>query len=206
MQRFILRQNIHLYEAKLSTVPTEGERTILEAMLAASHEELVFLEQLWRLSWPELDARPSFVSQIEDILDRAVAAHGADFGSCQIWNDVDGSLALFAQCNFDRQYATKFAHIRDGDGTSCEAAMKGLKAVCIEDLERDIDYPNLHGWARDRGIRSITSIPIMTPAGKGIGVYSLHYRNPHALSSVECLLISAYRPQFAAVFEGILGR
>jgi GAF domain-containing protein len=193
-----------MFELKISETPDDKERMLFQVMLEKAQTELAGLEGIWRLSWPELPLHPTLGAEIEHLLDHAVTAHGADFGSCQIWNDGDQSLALMAQTNFDGTFGHRFAKVRDGDGTICETAMKRLEPVSVVDLEEGHDYASLRIWARTEGVRSVTSVPLIERAGKCIGVYSVHYRNPHPASSSDPMLVNAYRARFADILSQVL--
>ncbi|WP_429944105.1 hypothetical protein ACQY1H_23720 (plasmid) [Agrobacterium vitis] len=107
----------------------DQERTRLKAFLSEARQELTVLEQLWLVTCPQLGIPLLLGSEAEDILDRAVIAHHADFGSLQIWDETEQCLYLIAQCNFDHSLIDRFAAVREGDGTLHQAAKMSSKTM-----------------------------------------------------------------------------
>lgn len=160
MRRFILRENIKRFQRMLMDAKHDQERSRLEVFLSEARQELTFLEQLWLVTCPQLGIPPLLGSEAEDILDRAVIAHHADFGSLQIWEEAEQCLYLIAQTNFDHTLVDRFATVRQGDGTVYRILQDSKATIIIEDIEKDDASASLRNWTASAGIRAIICSPL----------------------------------------------
>ncbi|MGM4986323.1 hypothetical protein [Rhizobium sp. 11_C7_N12_5] len=81
----------------LANAAGDQERLLLRNLIDDARRELAGLENLWRISCPNLQISSSLGGEGEMLLDHAVVARYADFGSLRIWNDQTRSFCLIAQ-------------------------------------------------------------------------------------------------------------
>ncbi|MBX4924412.1 GAF domain-containing protein [Rhizobium binae] len=203
MRRFILRQNLRRFEMQLSNASDGDEQRYFQEMIADVRRELEHLEHLWRILCPGLGISYLLGEEAENILDHAVMADHAQFGSLYIWNEATRSLALLAQTNLDGTFVDRFAEIREGDGSVCASALRSPTPVSVTDLDTTEFFPCLSEWRRAVGIRSIVSTPVIGNNDKCVGVYSLYFRAPHSISDGDGLLLSTYAAKFRDLFTAM---
>ncbi|MGV2130835.1 GAF domain-containing protein [Agrobacterium vitis] len=200
MRRFILRENIRRFEERLKTHEGAEPRGYLKAAIDAARSELSALEHIWLKTCPEIGFSLSTGEDCQDLLDHAVAAHRSAFGSLQIWNENCGHLSLVAQTNFDVNFTERFAVVKMSDGTVFAKAFgQGAPALIADIQEADIGS-DLREWALVAGIRSICSYPIIAE-GVSVGIYSLHFREPHQMLPADDVLVSSFSSRFAQLLS-----
>lgn len=185
MRRFILRENIKHFHELLKNEQDPVSQDLLIKMLAEAQHELSRLESIWLWTCPKGAVPFEVGAAVEAALDAIIERSKADFGSVQLWNDDTQGLHLIAHRNFDTALAEQFALIRDGVGTTCEAAMISRAEVIIEDVEKEPGLEALLSWTRPAGIRAIHTTPIFDRHGKFIGVFSTQYCAPRSLAPAQ---------------------
>lgn len=205
MRRFILRQNIRSFLAQLASATQTEQQQYLERMVNEARQELAGLEQLWRISFPDLNIGSNVGDDCELLLDHIVQVAQADYGSLQLWDGKRRCLALIAQTNFDGDLVKRFSEVREGDGSVCAEALRLRTRVTLGDVEDDIEFSGIHAWARKAGIRTIVSRSVLDEGGQCSGVFSLHYRHPQEGSQSEQLLLDAYTTRFRDLFTMMIG-
>ncbi|NKK70987.1 hypothetical protein GFM13_11485 [Rhizobium leguminosarum bv. viciae] len=161
MRRFVVRHNIDRFESQLASATDPQDRLFLQSLIDDARHEFAGLEQLWRISCPNLGISSGLGKEGEEILDHAVQTYQADFGTLQIWNDISSSLCLIAQTNFDNALIECFPETREGDDTVCASALKSKSMVSVSDLEVSDLFSSLAPWARTVGIRSVVASPVV---------------------------------------------
>jgi hypothetical protein len=197
MRRFILRENIRRFEEQLKTPGDPEQRAYLKAAIDAARGELSGLEHIWLKTCPEIGLPLSCGEDCQDLLDHAVEAHRAAFGSLQIWNENRGYLSLVAQTNFDASFTERFAVVRRNEGIVCADAFGQKAPVAIANIEEADFRLDFKIWARTTGIQSIYSFPIIAASEVIVGVYSLHFRRTHQMLPADNILVSNYSSRFA---------
>jgi len=203
MRRFILRENIRRFEEQLKTHGDPEQRAYLRAAIDAARGELSGLERIWLKTCPEIGLSLSRGEDCQALLDHAVAAHRAAFGSLQIWNENRGHLSLVAQTNFDASFTQRFAVVKPNQGTVYADAFGQRAPVVIADIEEADVKLDLRMWAVKAGIQSIYSFPIIAASEVSVGVYSLHFREPHRMLPADDMLVSTYSYKFAQLLSSV---
>lgn len=125
MRRFILRENIRRFEEQLKLHGDPDQRAYLRSAIDAARGELSDLEHIWLKTCPEIGLPLSRGEDCQDLLDHAVAAHRAAFGSLQIRKENRGHLSLVAQTNFDASFAERFAVVNGMKAPSAPTHLTG---------------------------------------------------------------------------------
>jgi len=195
VRRFIVRENVARFQRLLARESDERVRRTLRQLLLGARRELAGLQGIWSWTCPELGIPDRVGVAAENLLDRIVEIHRADFASLQIWDEATHSLRLIAHFNFDRRSVERFAIVKDGIGTTCEAAQASQAPVFIADIEKCERFASLRGWTRAIGIRAIQTTPVFSRTGKFVGAYSTHYASPRSFTGAEMELsaLNAHR-------------
>jgi GAF domain-containing protein len=183
MHRFVLRQCISHFKQALDRELDETTRATVQDLLLKAERELVAAESIWSWTCPELNISSELGRLAEKCLDAAVATHGADFGSLQIWDEGTQSLCMIAQKNFGRSFVEQFARVHAGQVTTCEAARASRCPVLIEDVETDPEFVPLRGVVKPVGVRAIQTTPVFSSSGLLVGMISTYFRKPRRFKS-----------------------
>ena len=147
-------------------------------------EELLAMQRLHELTVRLVGASDLPVT-LREILDAAMALHGADFGNVQLHDPVRRTLRLVAQRGFTAPFLEHFAEVDRTDASACARALARGERVEIADVEEDPDYAPSLDAARQAGYRGVQSTPLYTRAGEPLGMLSTHFRAPRRLTERE---------------------
>ena len=115
-------------------------------------------------------------SLYQDILKIAMALSRADAGTVQLLDEATNALVIVATEGFSAAVTAHFAHVDASSHTSCGIALARNERSFVE-----FDAP---GWESDEalrlhvesGYRTGQSTPLVSQAGKAIGMVSTHWR------------------------------
>jgi hypothetical protein len=112
---------------------------------------------------------------LEAVLARALETTGAGRGDLQLVDPALDVLELEKQRGFSDGFLDFFAHVGD-EGTACAAARRTRRRITVTDVERD---PIFEGRPSrlvmlDEGSRTVQSTPVLTRAGRCVGMVSTH--------------------------------
>jgi GAF domain-containing protein len=138
------------------------------------------------------------------ILDAAMAITGADFGSIQRLNAA-GQLELLACRNLQCASAERWGTVSSGSGTVCGAALERATRVIVPDVQSAgdnvaISKEVLHEFELS-GIRAVQSTPLVSSAGRIVGVISSLWRRVYTPAPRELALLDILARQAADYFE-----
>ena len=188
--------------SKIARDITDRKRS--EAALHQSEErlaaELAEIRRLHALSSRLLSA-DSFTSALEDVLDNALHASAAKAGNVQIYRPETRTLEIVAQRGFTPEFLEHFYAVRAEEGSACARALKKMKRVVIEDVERDRDFAPHRAIAAAVGFRSVQSTPLISHDGQPLGMLSTHYAAPGRISERDERLLDLYARHAADVIE-----
>ena len=139
----------------------------------------------------------------ENILDAAVAIMRSDFASMQMFDPERGELRLLAYRGFDPTAVAFWEWVRPGSGSTCGAALATGDRSIVSDIELS-DFmarsEDLETY-RQTGIRAVQSTPLVSRAGRLLGMISTHWRNPHPPSEHDLHLLDVLARQAADLIE-----
>ena len=128
------------------------------------------------------------------ILDAAVDLMSSDMASLQAFQPERNALWLLAWKGFHPQSAAFWEWVGLDSGCSCAAALSAGRRIIVPDVETSefiIGTPHADEYRRS-GIRAVQSTPLVSRAGRLLGMISTHWREPHqpserALRSLDVL-------------------
>jgi PAS domain S-box-containing protein len=168
-----------------------------ERRLAA---ELEAVSRLHALS-TRLLAADNLGAALEDVLENAIGASGADFGNIQLYNPQIGALEIVAQRGFRQDFLDYFRTVRVDEGSACAQAMQSGQRIIIEDVDLDPAYEPHRRVAAAAGYRAVQSTPLKNGAGRVLGMLSTHFRAPHRPSERDERLLDLYARHAADLIE-----
>ena len=164
--------------------------------------ELAATRQLQRTSAQLIHASDPEVLQ-EKILDAAVAIMRSDFASMQMFYPERGELRLLGYRGFNPTAAAFWEWVRPGSGSTCGAALATGARSIVPDIELS-DFmagsEDLETY-RQTGIRAVQSTPLVSRAGRLLGMISTHWRNPHQPSDRDLHHLDVLARQAADLIE-----
>lgn len=141
----------------------------------------------------------------EKIIDAAMSIMRSDFASMQMLHAErnGGELELLAFRGFTPQAARFWKWIRSDSTTTCGMALRERRRVITADVEKctviagSSDLETFLGT----GIRSAQTTPLISRAGKLVGMLSTHWRKPHVPDERELRLLDILARQAADLIE-----
>src|SRR5262245_29871323 len=139
-----------------------------------------------------MSARLSMVLELQPILEEtlrtAAAIEKTDLGVLALCDQDQTELRVGASLGFDDEYLATIEHDPPLDG-ACATCFDERRRVIIEDAETSRAFEPFRDIARRAGFRAIHCTPLITRAGKIVGVLATHFRGPHRPSNWALHLI-----------------
>lgn len=175
------------------------ERKRVEAVLA---EELADNKRLQEISTrliPTDEAQNLF----EELLAATVGMSRADFGTLQLFDEDKNQLHLLAAHGIAEQLQSKYRVVTVGDLTSCATAMQERQRVIVENYATDPRYAGTKAAAEhlEAGITSATSTPLISRAGRMVGMVTTHRRLAYTPDERQLRLLDIIARQAADLIE-----
>jgi PAS domain S-box-containing protein len=168
-----------------------------EARLAA---ELAAVSGLHALAGRLLTA-PDAAAALDAVVAAAVALHGSDMGTAQVWDQAAGVLRFAAARGFEPAALAALPPIPPDDPSTCAAVVRTGRRVVVEDFEADPAFAAHRGTAAALGYRAAHSTPLTTRRGELLGVFTTQYRSPHRPADRELRLTDLLARQAADWLE-----
>lgn len=109
----------------------------------------------------------------DEILSAAVAIARADAGIVQTYDPKTKSLDLLVSQNFSRSFAERFRDIDTDSRTACGVALKTGRRAFVDFADRGADAAC--ALLVEEGIRSALAIPLVSRAGRQLGMLNTHW-------------------------------
>jgi PAS domain S-box-containing protein len=141
-------------------------------------------------------------SCLEEILRVAIEITGADKGNIQLLNTDSDSLRLVTQTGFEEPFLELFESCNNGD-SACGVALQSKQRVVVENINESEIYlgkPALEAM-RHADVLAVESVPLISSAGKALGIISTHFSNAHRPSEQELRLMDLLARQTADYLE-----
>ncbi|MVU78781.1 GAF domain-containing protein [Nocardia sp. ET3-3] len=174
-----------MHQHRIDAEVADTERTISDLLVPE------------RTHYPDLEVLdPYFLAgadrqtMLTRLLDTAVEHSHADMGTIHLYDPERSELRMAAQRGFDGPFLTFFDRIEAASGTAWAAATGGA-SVFVPDVEHStvFDAPSREVVLEAR-VRSVRSIPLITPTGPVVGVLSCYYEKPYPpMEDNETLLV-----------------
>ena len=137
---------------------------------------------------------------LDEILDAALAITDADMGNIQL---LDGdTLKIVAHRGFEAPFLDFFNTVHEGLA-ACGTALQRGERIIVEDVTTSplfVDSPAYDVMLAAQA-RAVQSTPLITRAGRMLGMFSTHYRTPHRPTPGEIHLLDILARQAADAIE-----
>jgi PAS domain S-box-containing protein len=142
----------------------------------------------------------------KQILDAAVAVMQSEFGSLQMLYPERGSggeLLLLAHQGFSRDAARFWEWVRADSASTCGAALRTGRRSIAPDVQQCDFMAGTEDLAAylETGIQAVQTTPLVSRAGKLLGMISTHWRQPHEPAERDLRLLDVLARQAADLIE-----
>lgn len=139
---------------------------------------------------------------LREILNVAIEITGADKGNIQLLRHDSDTLRLVTQSGFDEAFLEFFECCNNGD-SACGVALQSKQRVVVENVnESEIYIGKLSLEAmRHADVLAVESVPLISSAGKALGIISTHFSSTHRPSEQELRLMDLLARQTADYLE-----
>jgi GAF domain-containing protein len=131
-------------------------------------------------------------------LEGTMSLLGADRGNVQLRAGRMPVLRIVTQTGFDSDFLEHFAVVADGS-SACGRAARGRAPIVIADVMDDESFEPHRRIAAASRFRAVLSVPFVDGADGLLGVMSVHFREAHAPSSQDLVLIEWYAEEIGQV-------
>ena len=139
---------------------------------------------------------------LTEIVDAAIAISDADFGNIQLMDPASSNLKIAAQRGFPEWWLNFWDSVSKGRG-ACGTALERRERVIVEDIEQSrifVGTPALEIQLK-AGVRAVQCTPLVSRAGKPLGMFSTHYKMPHRPDDYALRLLDLLARQTADIIE-----
>ena len=139
---------------------------------------------------------------LEEVLNVALGITGADKGNIQLLDNETSKLTIAVQSGFEQPFVEFFESVVSGD-TACGVALLTKQRVIVEDINESEIYAGTAALAamREADVLAVQSLPLVSSAGKVLGIISTHFSNIHRPSEQELRLMDLLVRQTADYLE-----
>jgi PAS domain S-box-containing protein len=174
------------------------ERARAEAIVAADLQDTNLLRELGARLVTEGDIQTLY----QEIMAAAIALTQADAGTVQILDAATQELVLLTTQGFERTLTAHFERMSESANTPCGIALKtGTRSFVDFDVPESENPDGARRLLLEAGYRSGQSTPLITRAGKIIGMVSTHWRKHYRSSERELRFLDLLVRQAADLIE-----
>jgi PAS domain S-box-containing protein len=181
---------------------TERKRSedAINALNGQLKTDLAAMTRMQQLSTRLIQAG-GFAELLGEILDAGISITAADMGNIQLLDDAK-RLKIVADRGFKAPFLEFFGEVHDGLA-ACGTALQKGERVIVEDVARDPIFAGTPARAAmlAAGACAVQSTPLVSRAGKVLGMFSTHYRQPGRPSDRELRLLDLLARQAADLIE-----
>jgi PAS domain S-box-containing protein len=141
-------------------------------------------------------------SCLKAILDVALEITGAEKGNIQLLNQDSDTLRLVTQTGFHEPFLEFFECGQNGD-SACGVALQSKQRVVVENVNESEIYAGKASLEamRQAHVLAVESVPLISSAGKALGIISTHFSRAHRPSEQELRLMDLLARQTADYLE-----
>jgi len=173
-----------------------------QALVLLKDELAAQLADLRRLH--DMSTRLSKTLDLNVILDESLRAAAAientDLGMISLVDAETGTLKLATSLGFEPDFLSLVQRVGSGVG-SCGVCYREKRRVIVEDTEVDPIFKDYRDSARLAGFRAVHSTPLISRAGRLVGVLSTHFRSPRKPSDRATHLVDLCSRQAVEFIE-----
>lgn len=139
---------------------------------------------------------------LDQILDAAIGITGADKGNIQLLDDDGHTLRIATQRSFSRDFLDFFSHVQKGKA-ACGTVLRRMERVIVEDVTTSPIFAGTPALKvlLSAGCRAVQSTPLLTRAGRLLGIFSTHYGVPWRFTESDLRLLDLLARQAADFIE-----
>ncbi|MGQ0752840.1 MAG: ATP-binding protein [Betaproteobacteria bacterium] len=138
---------------------------------------------------------------LQEMLAASLELLGTDMGHVRLMDASRDVLLIAAHRGFDQKYIDAFHESPVGETSASARALRTGERCVIEDVETDAAYAPLRPVARAAGFRAVQSTPLLSHAGKPVGIVSTHFRSVHSPGEQELRMLDLYVRQAGDFIE-----
>ena len=165
--------------------------------LASEVSALERLRETGDRLWRSHDLRTG----LEETIDAGIDLLKADFGSIQVLNPDKQVLEIVAQRGFGLNFVEHFREVSAADNSACGRSLNSRQRMVTEDVQLDPAFAPHLATAAAAGYRAVQSTPLFGSDGTPLGMFSIHFREPHRSSEEELARFDLYANQAAQFIE-----
>lgn len=171
----------------------------LKSKLAA---DLSAMERLHALSMRHL-GKSEINPLLKEILDAAVMLTEAEMGTLLMLDPADDAVRLQAHLGFSASPPKTFGYLRFEENAIFSKILHGANRVILTDMTTDSalqQHPYGHAL-RQAGARALQATPLISRAGRILGILSTYWRKPHHPGNRQLHFIDLLARQAADLIE-----
>ena len=138
---------------------------------------------------------------LDEMLRATMEMLGADMGNVQFYDPQRKVLTIASQRGFKADFLKIFKEVSAEDDSGCGRSLRSGQRTIIEDVEADPEYEPYRAIAASAGYRAVQSTPLMSRAGRPLGMLSTHFAAPHRPSERELRQLDLYVRQAVGFIE-----
>ena len=183
------------------------ERKLVENELTKTREKLEAeirgIGILHRLSTRHTEGDRDLSSILQEMIEVAIAITGADKGSIQVLNPLDGKLRIVTQRGFDHPALESLESLDLEETDSYKTAVERMESVIVEDITQSSIFKGSNSLSllKNEGIRAVLLTPLFSRSGELLGFNSVFFGQIHMPVEHELILIDILARQVADIIE-----
>jgi PAS domain S-box-containing protein len=186
--------------SKIARDITEQKRNevAFQALNRQLTQELSAMLRMQQLS-TRLVRAGDFQELLGEIIEAGMEITAADMGHIQL---VDaGTLKVVAHRGFDTRFLDFFDNVHNGEAACGTALSRGERVIVENVSESPIFGPAQRAELLAAGAAAVQSTPLISRAGRVLGIFSTHYREPGKPGDREIRVLDVLARQAADVIE-----
>lgn len=172
----------HVAKRTIELEKEVSERRRRESQMAQELKAVVRLKAVG-----DLCARPGtdFRQCLEEILGVAIELAGAEKGNLQLLDPETNTLLMVVHRGFEPEFVRYFGRVDVAGSTSCACALREARRIIFEDLQATplAGAPEPFQIITRARVRSVQSTPLISSAGKVLGIFSTYFSRPHTFET-----------------------
>ncbi|HEY3486936.1 MAG TPA: PAS domain S-box protein, partial [Gammaproteobacteria bacterium] len=164
----------------------------------ALETELIDMQRLQETS-TRLIPEGKIDALLNEILNTAITVTRADKGTLQLLDIETNELAILASRGFTRPFVDFFDRTAKDKNSVCGRALHAMKRIVISDVRTE--NSETAAILRNSGIHSVQATPLVSRAGRILGMLSTYWREPRQPAERELRLLDVLARQAADLIE-----
>ncbi len=174
----------------------------LRAVKEQLEEEITDVNILHRLSAHYIEGG-QLPSLLHEVMEAAITITRTSKGNLQLFDPQTQELRIAAHKGLTPAFLAFFATVPAGESTACSAALQRLERTVVEDITRSPIFRDSAALRLllDEEIRAVQSTPLVSRAGRVLGMISTHFTRVHVPAERELRFLDILARQAADILE-----